>query len=229
MGRFAAGASMRSTKGFTLLEVLIAIAIFGIIGVAVASTMGQMAKLTKKIKLKEVTIMTGQVALDRIERDLQMAYDEKVRTSPCVFKASNVGAGPEVIFSSFDSELKTLFQARTSGILLVRYFTERADDGTLKILRSAGPLYLGDKIKNESASIVATGVLAWTLEYYDSQNDLWHSDWDTAQPQTLNSFPKAVRLSIKTADTNLPKEQWKDRSLRLTTEFLVLNESEIKK
>jgi prepilin-type N-terminal cleavage/methylation domain-containing protein len=216
-------------KGFTLLEVLVSIAIFAIIGASVASTMGQMTKLTKKIKLKEVTVMTGQIALDRIQRDLQMAFHEKVQKSPCFFKASNVGAGPELTFSFIDSELKTLFQSRTPGVVLAHYFTERDDNGTVKILRASGPLYLGENIRNESGSVIATGVLEWTIEYYDVQNDLWHANWDTAAPQTLNAFPRAVRLTLKTVDPLMPKELWKERALTLSTEFLVLNESEIRK
>jgi general secretion pathway protein J len=219
----------RWNRGFTLLEVIIAIALFAIIGAAVAGTMGQMTKLTKKIKLKETTVMSGQVALDRIERDLQMAFNEKVLHSPSFFKASNVGAGPEATFSFLDSDIKTLFEQRTPGLLFAHYFTERDDNGTVKILRATAPSYVGENIKNEPGRLLATGVLEWTLEYYDAQNDLWHSDWDTSAAQTLNTFPKAVRVTIKTVDINLPKEDWKDKALILSTEFLVLNESEIKR
>jgi hypothetical protein len=146
----------------------------------------------------------------------------------CFFKANNVGAGPELTFSFLDSELKVLFETRTAGVQLVRYFVEKAENGTLNLLRATGSLFEGENIRNTPGSLVATGVLDWKIEYYDAQNDLWHAEWDTASPQNIGAFPKAIRLSLKTVDPALPQTSWKDKALNLSTEFLVLNESEVR-
>ncbi len=87
-------------SGFTLIEILVSIAIFAVIATGLASTMSQMNKLTAKLRIKEATVMSGQIALDRITRDFQMAYNERVQHSPSLFKASDVGAGPEITFST---------------------------------------------------------------------------------------------------------------------------------
>ncbi|MDB5036883.1 MAG: ral secretion pathway protein GspJ [Bacteriovoracaceae bacterium] len=214
-------------KGFTLLEILVSIAIFAIIAAGIAGTMNQMTKLTKKLKVREATILSGQIALDRLQRDLQMAYNEKTQHSPSLFKATNIGTGPEITFSFFDTDIKILFKKRTSGVMLAHYSLEKDDNGTLKLLRAEGPLYLADKIKDEHSSILASGILDLKVEYYDARNDLWQDNWDTAAPATVGAFPTAVRVTITTVNPEIPRDEWKAKNLKLSTEFLILNESEV--
>ncbi len=216
----------KSARAFTLVEVLVSITIFSIMAVAIAGTIKQIGQITRKVKSRDSTVMSAQVAMARLERDLQLAYNEKLQRTPCLFKSRNVSAGPELTFSVFDSDIKILFRTRTPGVLIVRYYLEKEDDGTMRLMRAEAPLHVGDKIDNQPGSPIATGLTEWKMEYYDGRNDLWSQEWDTSAPTAAGTFPKAARIIFKSVDPSLPKDQWKAKSLMLMTDLIVLNEVE---
>ena len=214
--------------GFTLIEVLASILIFGILTVGIASTMRQTSKLTKKLKSRGESVFSGQVVMDRMQKDLQMAFDERVQKSASFFKSREVSSGPELTFTFLDSEFKIVFEERTAGMKIVRYYLEKSDNGSLNLMRMEAPYYLNDKIEDQRPQLVGMGVLNWKMEYYDGRADIWQREWDTTNASSSNRFPRAVRISLQTVDTRLPQEEWKEKSLTFSTDLIVLNEVELR-
>lgn len=210
-------------RAFTLLEVLAAIGLFAVMTLGVVSTLQETSRLTLKMKTRQASVFTGVTAMDRLRRDLQMAYNDRLQRSSSVFKAREGSNGPELTFTTFDTPIKVLFSRRTPGVVLVKYHLERDDNNTLKLLRAELPYHQSDKIEVQPPQILATGITKIETEFYDAQNDQWKRDWDTALPST-NGFPKAVRLAIESVDPELRESERRDKTLRFETNIIVLNE-----
>jgi type II secretory pathway pseudopilin PulG len=221
-------ARKKSLEGFTLLEILAALFLFAIMTMGIASTMRETTSLTRKVKSREATTMSAVVAVDRLQKDLQMAYNEPFQGSPSFFKSTEATIGPELSFSFMDTPVKTLFQRRTAGEMIAFYRMEKAEDGSYKLLRSEVPYYAVDKLKEAPTLTLAEGVLSFKVEFYDSRNDRWAKEWDTKGPVTNGYFPKAARVSVETVDTSIPSSEWKNKSLKIETDFLILNEANTK-
>jgi len=218
--------TIKHNKAFTLLELLAAIALFSVIALGIANTLRDTSKLLGKLQVRAASTLSGQLALNRLQRDLQMAFNEKLQNSPTLFKATETSSRPELTFSFFESPIKTLFVRRTPGIKVAKYTMERADNGTHNLYRSLAPLYGAADIDSTRKQLVAQGVLNFKIKYYDARNDRWLDRWDTSDKATLGYFPKAVQINIQTVDPALPKEQHKKKSLSFQTSFMLLNELE---
>jgi prepilin-type N-terminal cleavage/methylation domain-containing protein len=215
-----------SERGFTLLEILASLFIFAILTIGIASTMKQTTTLAKRVKSREAKTMSAMIALDRLERDIQMAYNGPLRGEHTVFKLIEGTMGSELVFRLIDSPMKTLVLKRTPGLIFASYKLEKEENGTYKLLRSEVPFYSYDKMSEASPQILASGLLQFKIEGYDSLNDRWLKEWDDRGPATGGYIPKAVRITLESIDPDIPKDQWKDKSFKLETEFMVLNELE---
>lgn len=213
-------------RGFTLLEVLISISLFAIITLGIITTIKQTTHLTERAKSREASVMSALMGMDRLMRDLEMAYNERLQRSPSTFKSKNGSLGPEIIFTTWDSEIKTLIRTRTSGLITVRYLLEKNEDGTMNLLRAEAPLPLTDKIEEQPTTQMTSGLVEWKLEFYDARSDQWSKEWDTQSPEASGTFPRAVRIFMKAVDPSLPKDKWKEKSLALQTEIPLMNEGE---
>lgn len=219
----------KSQAGFTLLEILASIFIFAIMTIGIASTMKQTTSLAQRVKSREAKTMSAMIALDRLERELQMAYYNRVPfPDQAMFKLSEGSSGAELTFSLLDSPIKTLVQKRTPGLIYASYKLEKEDAGTFKILRTEVPYYAKEKMNEATPQVLASGLLQFKIEAYDYRNDRWVKEWDDRGPITGGYIPKAVRIVLEAVDPALPKDQWKDKSFKLQTELMVLNELENK-
>jgi type II secretion system protein J len=215
--------TFRLKRGFTLLEVLAAIGLFAVMTLGVVSTLQETNRLTLKMKARQASVFTGVLAMERLRRDFQQAYNDRLQRSLSVFRSRDASQGPEFTFTTFDTPIRTLFARRTPGVVLVKYQLEKDDNGTLRLLRTEVPYNQADKIDTQAPQALATGILKLELEFYDAQNDQWKKDWDTSLP-TTNGFPRAIRLALETVDPDLPETQRKEKTLRFETKILVLNE-----
>lgn len=215
-------------SAFTLLEILASIFIFAILTLGIASTMKQTTSLTKRVKSREAKTMSSVIALDRLQRELGMAYYGGRVTFPehVLFKLSEASLGSEIVFSVIDSPIKTLVQRRSPGLLIVQYKLEKEENGTMRLVRLEVPFYDKAKLSEANAQTLATGILQFKLEAYDHRNDRWLKEWDDRGPTTGNYIPKAVRVMLESVDPELPKDQWRSKSFKLQTEIIVLNEWE---
>ncbi len=214
-------------KGFTLIEVLAAIVIFGVMAAGVATTLDQMSKLTKRVKNREATILGAQIAIDRLQRDLQMAFNENIAKSPSFFKARDVTHGPEISFTYLDSPTKVLFETRTPGFKALRYHVERSDEGSLQLLRTEVTTDKIDELDRSPSRLIVDGLGKLSFQFYHFQSDRWLNSWDTAGPESGGKFPRAIRISLEVIDFTA-KETSPKRKLLLETSFQILNEMDTK-
>ena len=126
-----------------MVEVLVSIFILSIMTLGIATSLNHTRRLSQKIKVRQTSVLSGQIALDRLSRELQMAFNERLQGDTAVFKSVDKLRGPDLKFSYFDSPLKVLFIRRTPGLKVVRYWLEKesGQSALVRLLRSEGPIY----------------------------------------------------------------------------------------
>ena len=166
-------------NGFTLIEVIAALAIFALIMVGLSNLLSETTRLSGRVKQRQSTVLSAQILFDRFQRELTMAYFQPGLKSRTEFSIASDGGGPEIQFTYVDSPVRTLFAKRAGGIKLVRYFLDKEEkSGTLNLMRVEKNPTTPDEIKELDAQLVVTGIVQWKIEAYDDRTDQWTEAWD---------------------------------------------------
>jgi len=218
-----------SVSGFTLIEVIAALAIFALIMVGLSSLLSQTTRLAGRVKERQSTVLSAQIIFDRFQRELTMAYFQPGLKSRTEFVLATESQGPEIQFTFVDSPVRTLFSRRAGGLKLVRYFLNKDEkSGTANLMRAEKNPTSPDDIKELEAQLVVTGIVEWKVEAYDDRSDQWTEAWDNKGIYTTNRIPPAIRMTLQVVDPNQPKAEQKDRMLTYSTIFPILNEVKTK-
>lgn len=188
---------LRSTKkGFTLTEVLVAVAILAIAVAAIyTSFKGGLTSWTKGTERME-RYQIARVALDMISREISAAII--YTNNEFFYGISNYVNFVAPVREADDvSDLCTIryyLSNYNGGLYLYRRRQASVDDDIETIGGDAYPL---------AGPVISTGLV---LEYYDGVDAEWQTDWDS---QTGGSeqgrLPEAVKITIATwRETTIP-------------------------
>lgn len=214
---------MQRSRGFTLIEVVIAVSILGLIGTLVAGTFSR--ALDGREQAEEITSHYHQMrqAVLRIGKELQMAYisehrdcnDPRTRT---IFRASSVSNGMRLDFTSF-SHYKTRADANESDQNELSYWVGRHPDpepdidrNTLVLLRREAPRIDEDPDEGGVTQVLAVGVKSLRFEFYDETQDRWIDDWDTQDRDFRGKLPMYVKVTLTTEDASGKEEVFMTKS-----------------
>lgn len=208
-------------NGFTLIEVLVSIAILSFIMVALWSSTSQSLDAKERFERRDGIFHEGRVALRKISDDLNMAFiikapaerDKTTGVAPTTaeiatrprpitfFIADDNGERDEIRFTSL-SNLRLFRNAKESEQIKVRYYIAESeeDPGVLNLVRTYSP-WLDDQNTVEGITyILAENVREFNLEYYDLRKQEWVRTWDTAQLDWKDRLPRAVRVMLSFPD-----------------------------
>jgi general secretion pathway protein J len=181
---------MNSTqKGFTLIEILIAVTITAILLVTIYGVFTSVSSARNRIETEGEGYHQARVIFDRIGREIRGAYYLRGNKNT-VFKG---GIDEERNPFLFLSTSATTPQAeRQGGIALVRYrLRQDAEAEGQKVLtRSEAPLVEEDQAPREYR--LATGIEALQLRFSDG--DTWQESWDS---DSLNAAPVMVEVALE--------------------------------
>lgn len=176
------------SKGFTLIEVLIAVAIGSILLTALYATFFSVfrAGSTATASLDE-HIRVGRL-LDLFSRDIHGAYFRK-NVESTVFSGEPRGMGSKVSFTTVTYPvLKKGFP--TGDLAGVSYLSEDSAAG-LKVVREVWNPRMGERVRIEALDRVKS----FELDYYNGS--IWVKAWDSSLEKSL---PVAVRATVRLAD-----------------------------
>jgi len=198
--------------GITLVEVMVAIAILGMVTTAIYSGFGQVA--TTKRELSEVLDRSHAIhgALARMARELGMAYvsfqrnpDPSLRTMQTAFRGSDGGDRDRVDFTSF-SHRRLYRDAHESDQNEISYFLvndPNRDDGSYALARRQQNRLDNEPTRGGEVFIILDRVESLDLEYLDPASNEWSREWnadpDAADAQR-NRLPSQVRIKIEVTD-----------------------------
>jgi general secretion pathway protein J len=195
-------------RGFTLIEVMVAVAILAIVTTLVWASFKQTFTTKAKIEGSASRIRTVRIALNRIALDLSMAYlsFNEDRTQPerrTRFVSKHHSDVDELIFTYMGHQ--RLYQdANESDTTMVQYYgaRDRNDSRVQNLMRRETRRLSYQKPEDApgESDILCEDIETLHFSFYDALKKAWVEEWNTmnadGQPDRLPSKVKVV-LSVR--------------------------------
>ena len=194
--------------GFTLMEVLVAMAILALVTGILFGTFSQSARLKRRTEATQTRNHTARLAMLRMAREIEMAFlsdadDPSVQVRRTFFTGEGAGEDTALTFSWFGHQ-RLRYDAPEGDTSVVSYFL--ADDpderGVVNLMRretrhiaSAEP----EQIPGETY-IMCPDVVELSLSFYDFVNKEWEDSWDTRSVDSRDYLPSHVRITLVVLD-----------------------------
>ncbi|MBH1988572.1 MAG: prepilin-type N-terminal cleavage/methylation domain-containing protein [Myxococcaceae bacterium] len=179
-------------RGFSLIEILIAAAILGFMGVILLSSLNSALHVSEKaISISERHHLIRQ-ALARLSSELSMAYISANRNmTNLVVDTQFRGDKNRISFVAFGGYTHRQ-DAQESGEREISYFVK---DGNLLRSERFNP---GKTLWQENrAKLVCPGIEKIQLKYWNSNTLAWDSLWQTeGQPIQTASLPTRIQVEL---------------------------------
>jgi general secretion pathway protein J len=199
--------TVRRLKGFTLIEVMVALGIM----VGVALTLWRSMSMSFEVKQKVGETIDryheGRQIMQRISRELRMAFlhaplAQGLEGEDPTLHTQFKGEDDELFFAS-TSHLRLQAQARESDQAEIAYFLKQGDrssDLKGRTLFRRESRRVDDKPDRGGAIWpVVEGVKEFTFEYWDDAkevaNDAWKRSWDS-DGEEKDLLPARVRITL---------------------------------
>ena len=189
----------KSTGGFTLMEVLIAITILAIVLAIVYGSFVQTRRVISSAEASVSELRGVRAAFNRLTRDINMAFVTKPPGSntdnPTIFVGTDDYAygyaNDSIDFTAFSNNIRKK-DAKESDQMEVGYYIKRNFEGKSVLMKrekrrvDSSPLY-GGKSFEISEDIVG-------LNFRFLEKETWLDNWDSRVSNTL--IPEAVEITI---------------------------------
>lgn len=195
-----------SSRGVTLIEVMIAVGITAVIGAMVMGAFQRTYASKELAEAQDERFSSGRMALTRIARELSQAflsdhYDRKRYREPLtVFRGKDGGERDDLLFATMSHE-RLAQDAKESDQSVVEYKLDRDPEN-----RDAEALYRREKARIDEDpedgghdDLVARDVKRLTFSFWDAAKKEWVREWDTTRVERANELPTLVRVELELA------------------------------
>lgn len=191
-------------RGFTLLELLVALALFAVLSLLTFSSLGAMIDSREQTKLEGERLAAVQMAISRLALDIQQARDRGIRDEhghhqPAMVYGMLAAAGLEFTrggHRGFDP------QRSGSGLQRLRYLL---DDGEL--FRESWPVLDRGPGLTTFRQPVLDQVEHFEVRFLDHQG-AWHAGWPPPSPTAPGEEPGADDRLPVAVELLLELEDW---------------------
>ena len=217
-------------KGFTLMEVMIAVAITALMGTLVASSFNGTFKAKQVIEGEAERYRMLRTAMNRMEREIGAAFVSD-RFDLKRYRDSNdrptnfIGQADHLLFTSLAHQ-RLYTDAKESDQMVVEYSvktsTERNATGRRDLMRRENPILDERMDRGGSEDVLFEGIQRVEFGYWDSDKKEWINEWDTRRPDRKSYLPTRVRITIVAKDEN-------GKEMKYTTQTRVLLNTEFQR
>ncbi len=203
----------RTIGGFTLIEVMVAIAILVAMGTLLYSSFIIMARGQKTTSRLQERHHAARVAMTRMSTELSMAYLSKhVNMEESRSKTVFLGDRNKVTFNTFAHQ-RRVREARESDQAVVEYYVRSIPGGKGKgIYRRVKTTPDDDPEKGGKSELMVAGVRELEFSYWDRMDEDWDRNWEV----TSDDFEVGGAVAAVTGSNMLSDEVTdEDKTLQL--------------
>lgn len=200
---------MRRQQGFTLIEVLIAVAVLGIMMMLAWTTIRGAVEAQRNLQVSQERDSEIRVGLARMVRDLSSAYisaneEQSVLERRTMFIGKSEGTVDELRFSSMAHSVLWA-NANESEQTVITYLSEAdPDDRTLtnlvrrELRRPTNDASSRRDKEPAELDVLVRDVERVKFEYYDWKDKSWKDHWDSTQADgERGRLPTRVRVTLE--------------------------------
>jgi general secretion pathway protein J len=199
----------KNQHGFTLLEILIAVFIFGVVLSTIYSSYVGTSRVVNETEYQADIYSMARITLERMHEDLESVYvpqnpepaesDEDNATG-----ADFVGVDTEIDGRAADS-LRFLSRAhivfseadQPSGTAQIEYYVEQSEEETCFVLyRSDTPELEEPPSKGTGGLVLCEKLLSIDFTYYDAKGEEY-DNWDSTAEAFKRKIPSMVSISLE--------------------------------
>ncbi|WP_224249430.1 type II secretion system protein GspJ [Hyalangium gracile] len=218
----------RASQGFTLMEVMVAVAITALMGTVVAMAFQTGFRAKELVEGEAEHYRMVRVAMNRMAREIGSAFVSD-RYDPKRYRDQNdrptnfVGENDRLLFTTFAHQ-RLYTDSKESDQAVVEYFvettTEKGSKSRQDLKRRVNP-NIGERMdRGGTTDILFEGVKKLEFEYWDSERKEWEDEWDTRRPEKKAFLPTRVRITLVALDEN-------GKEARYTTQARIMLNTEL--
>jgi general secretion pathway protein J len=202
-------------RGFTLLEVLVAITILGILLTTVFGSVSRTIRTKEHAESLARMSSVGREAVLRLADEMEASLSP-VRVGNAVFQGVSGGSGQFLDQVRFAVSSRPPFgpigMGRGGRVVVTYYLAEQEDlPQTYLLVRSERPLpRIGETPEEEQSeeetqeirTLVVDNVAGLRLRYLDGDSGQWTEEWDSTTEEFDRRLPIAVEIALFLYDDN---------------------------
>jgi general secretion pathway protein J len=195
-----------SAAGFTLIEILLAMAILAFITTIMWGSFSQTATNKRALEAAQERTHTARVALMRMTREIEMAYLASETNagaySRTFMTASSQASVDELSFSTFAHQRLRGGLAESDTAVVTYYGARDPDDPRITNLmrRETRRLQADDpKTLTGESYVLCPDVARVKFTFYDYVKKEWENEWNTHTPGA-EFLPSHVRITLVVVD-----------------------------
>ncbi|MDO8461735.1 MAG: type II secretion system protein GspJ [Deltaproteobacteria bacterium] len=200
---------LKNEKGFTLIEVMVSIAILALISIIVWQASGSNMRAKERSEKRDEVFQGVALVMDRMTEELISAYiyspmAEQNGKSPSgeilsktTFVGKNGGDQDELSFVSF-SHVRYVKDIKESDQEEITYHLEpsKENPGEFALMKRVSSPPDADSTIGGKGYPILDRVKGLSFRYYDSKRQEWFDEWDSAGSDTPNKIPRAVEMTL---------------------------------
>jgi general secretion pathway protein J len=185
----------------TLMEIMVSLAILSMIGALSWTALGQTLLARESLERQDGVRQQARNALERISRELGLAYLSGNITTPNSYKTVFVGKDADPIDTLWFASLshhRIYRDSRESEQTELTYWGEPdpEDRNTYVLLHREAPRIDHEPDKDGVILPLAYGVQRLDFKYLDPNTNEWEDEWDSTGIDHPNRLPRAVRVVL---------------------------------
>lgn len=220
--------SPRSPRGFTLMEVVIAIAITAFIGAIIGVSFNTTVVNKEVVESQAEKYRMLQTAMNRMVREIGAAfvsdrYDVKRYRDAFDRPTNFIGARDKLLFSSLAHQ-RLYADAKESDQMVVEYQVKSSPDpkakGRSDLVRRSRAVLEERMDRGGTEDTLFEDAKKIEFQYWDSEKKEWEDEWDTRRAERKSILPSRVKITLFAIDENGKEVRYTTQTrIMLNTEF----------
>lgn len=204
--------TLNNNRGFTLLEIMIAVAILTGMSLLITSTMNRVLTAKVAVEGRDEQLHGVRVALSKMVDDISQSVmaGKSFAGIENQYVTGMKGSDVELNFTTL-GHYHFLEGVAETDQTVVGYSLKSAERGENSLMRRETG-YLSDKIDEGGIAYpLLDNVSKLKFSYYDSNKKEWVNEWDSTQLSVLGRLPFAIKIEMtvleeKDEDDTKPRE-----------------------